>query len=63
MNEERESKVVFFDSANSPRSLRGMVAVEGLLVRIARRDGVFLVPLSRVVQIEAWSDDAAVARP
>ncbi len=49
-----ESKLVYEDSENRVRVLRGTVSIHGDLVKVERRDGVLYVPLTRVVSIEAW---------
>jgi hypothetical protein len=49
-----ERKLVYLDSANQPRALRGKVTIEGNFVHVRRLDGELIVPASRVVTIEGW---------
>lgn len=58
---EAESKLIFVDSKGETRSLRGVVTVEGNFVKVERRDGSMMVPVSRVLAIEAWTGEGARA--
>ncbi len=52
-----EDKVIFLDSSNAPRALRGRIAIDAAarIVVVVRRDGTMRIPLERVVQIESWT--------
>jgi hypothetical protein len=64
----RESKLIFVDSEGKVRSLHGLVTVEDNgFVRVDRRDGSIMIPMPRVLAIEAWTGgldrDEREARP
>jgi hypothetical protein len=51
------SKLVYEDSENHVRALRGLVSIHGDRVRVDRQDGRLYVPLPRVVAIEPWTGE------
>jgi hypothetical protein len=56
--QDAESKLIFVDSKGETRSLRGTVTVQpDGFVRVDRRDGSLLVPVARVLAIEAWTGE------
>jgi hypothetical protein len=60
-----EAKLTYLDSRGNVRTLRGIVSVDNQIVRVDRRDGTFMVPIARVLEIEAWNGttDSREARP
>lgn len=56
-----ERKLVFVDSKGETRSLRGLVTVQADgFVRVDRRDGHLLIPVSRVLSIEGWHGESGL---